>query len=96
MICRMALAAALLSASLFAHAAEDAKAAPAVDVTKGQAIAASVCVGCHGADGNSPAPVNPILAGQIKEYLYKQLTNFKAAEGKPAVRANPIDRKSVV
>lgn len=91
MIRRTALAFVLSSFSLFAQASEQAKAAPApVDTTKGQAIAASLCVGCHGADGNSPVPVNPILAGQIKEYLYKQMTNFKMVDGKPAARANPI------
>lgn len=90
MILRTALAAALVSASLLANAAEEAKAAPATDPSKGQTIAGTMCIACHGADGNSQIPINPILAGQIKEYLYKQLSNFKAVDGKPAVRANPI------
>lgn len=98
MILRTALALAFVTFSLFAHAAEEAHApaaaaapaaAPAAPST-GQTIAGSLCVGCHGADGNSPTPVNPILAGQVKEYIYKQLNNFKAVDGKPAVRANPI------
>lgn len=91
MIRRTALALVFSSFSLLAQANEEAKAAPApVDTSKGQTIAGSLCVGCHGADGNSPVPVNPILAGQVKEYLYKQLTNFKMVDGKPAARANPI------
>ncbi|HPT51430.1 MAG TPA: c-type cytochrome [Accumulibacter sp.] len=78
----------LLAASFPAFASEQAKAA--VDLAKAKGIAESVCVACHGADGNSPAAANPILAGQVPDYLYKQLSNFKAVDGKPAVRANPI------
>ena len=50
-----------------------------------------MCAACHGADGNSIAPANPKLAGQIPDYLAKQLANFKpAAAGKPAERNNAI------
>lgn len=64
---------------------------PKADAAKGQMIATQVCAACHGADGNSVAPANPKLAGQIPEYLVKQLGNFKpAAAGKPAERSNPI------
>jgi len=96
MILRTALTIAFVSVSLFAHAAEeahapDAAAAPAAgEPSKGQTIAGSLCVGCHAADGNSAMAVNPILAGQIKEYIYKQLVNFKPVGDKPAARANPI------
>lgn len=55
------------------------------DASKGQPIAAGVCAVCHGADGNSPIPANPNLAGQHAQYLYKQLQNYKAGE-----RKNPI------
>ena len=70
-----------------AFAAEEAKAAP--DLTKAKQIAETVCVACHGADGNSPTSANPILAGQGAAYLFKQLTEFKATDGKPALRNNP-------
>ena len=70
------------------QAAEQAPAKP--DVSKGQQIASQVCVGCHNADGNSVAAANPKLAGQIQDYLSKQLRNFKAVDGKPAERQNPI------
>jgi len=60
------------------------------DPAKGKQIATQVCAACHGADGNSVAPANPKLAGQFPEYLYKQLTNFKAHDGKKAERQNPI------
>jgi cytochrome c553 len=60
------------------------------DAAKGQAAANQTCVACHGADGNSPIAVNPKLAGQIPEYLHKQLADFKAAAGKKAERDNPV------
>ncbi len=44
---------------------------------------AAVCMGCHGPDGNSPAlpdsvPPWPKLAGQLPEYIVKQVNDFKA------------------
>ena len=35
------------------------------DLAKAQQIVNTVCAACHGADGNSPTPVNPSLAGQL-------------------------------
>jgi cytochrome c553 len=72
-----------------AHAAEPAAAAKP-DIAKGQKIATQVCASCHAADGNSVMPTNPRLAGQHAEYLVKQLTNFKPANGKPAERNNVV------
>ena len=61
------------------------------DLKKGADIAGQVCAGCHGADGNSPPPANPKLAGQHAEYLAKQLANFKAKPGaKEPERNNAI------
>jgi cytochrome c553 len=80
-------ASALAALMLCAHVA--AADLPKADTAKGQAIANQVCAACHGADGNSPAPVNPKLAGQIPEYLHKQLLNFKPVNGK-AERPNPV------
>lgn len=79
---------ALLAASLVASSA--AAQTPKPDIAKGQAIAGQVCAACHNADGNSALPANPILAGQIPEYLAKQLTNFKAHPSKKAERPNAI------
>jgi len=78
----------LLATSFIAHASEEAKGK--ADPAKGKAIAETVCIACHGADGNSIAAANPILAGQVEEYIYKQLKNFKSVDGKPAARNNPI------
>jgi cytochrome c553 len=60
------------------------------DAAKGQTIATQVCAACHAADGNSPQPANPKIAGQFYEYLHKQLRNFKPQGGKKAERENPV------
>ena len=60
------------------------------DLEKSRKIAETVCVACHSIDGNSPTSANPILAGQGADYLFKQLMEYKAAEGKPAIRNNAI------
>lgn len=73
-----------------AQASDAAKAAPKGDAARGQTIAAAVCVACHGPDGNSPLAANPKLAGQHPEYLFKQMKNFKAAEGKQPERVNAV------
>jgi cytochrome c553 len=44
-----------------------------------------VCSACHGADGNSPSPANPNLAGQQADYIALQLAHFKSG-----VRSNPV------
>ena len=69
-------------------AADEAKGKP--DLAKARKIAETVCIACHGVDGNSALPANPILAGQGSAYLFKQLTDFKSADGRPAARNNPI------
>ncbi|MFZ4537999.1 c-type cytochrome [Propionivibrio sp.] len=78
----------LMTASFSVFAVEEAKSKP--DLAKAKQIASTVCVACHGVDGNSPSPVNPILAAQGSEYLLKQLIEFKSVDGKPALRNNPI------
>ncbi|MCB4359417.1 c-type cytochrome [Quatrionicoccus australiensis] len=85
---RTAALAILFATSLIANASEQAKVK--ADPAKGKVIAETVCVACHGADGNSAVSANPILAGQVPEYLAKQLHNFKSVDGKPAVRNNAI------
>jgi len=59
-------------------------AAQAQDAAAGKKKA-EACAACHGADGNSPAPTFPILAGQTQRYLYLQLKDYK--EGR---RKNPL------
>jgi len=81
---------AMLTAAAIAHANEPAQVTYKGDPAKGKAIASTVCVACHAADGNSPVAVNPKLAGQHADYLVKQMKNFKGADGKQPERANAI------
>jgi cbb3-type cytochrome c oxidase subunit III len=43
----------------------------------GKTIALQVCSNCHGVNGVSVSPTFPKLAGQRREYLVDQLTDFK-------------------
>jgi cytochrome c553 len=81
-----ALVGILACATPLTAAEPDAKA----DLAKGQSVANKVCAACHGADGNSPTSANPKLAGQIPEYVRKQLANFKSVDGKKAERESPV------
>ena len=63
--------------------AEDAAGKP--DLAKAQLIVNQVCSACHGADGNSPSPANPNLAGQQADYIALQLAHFKSG-----LRNNPV------
>lgn len=54
-----------------------AAAAPAAaDAERAKELATTVCVACHGVDGNSVAPAFPKLAGLQTEYLAKQLVEY--------------------
>ncbi|MEZ8143640.1 cytochrome C [Enterovibrio norvegicus FF-33] len=57
-----------LIASFTVYAQGDAEAGKAKSTT---------CAACHGPDGNSLIPANPVLAGQHEKYLLKQLQDFK-------------------
>ena len=59
-------------------------AAEAGDPERGKTKTAP-CVACHGANGNSVNPQWPKIAGQSKEYIYKQLQMFKLKQ-----RVNPL------
>lgn len=45
----------------------------------GQAKSA-LCLACHGADGNSPSPEWPNLAGQHASYMERQIQAFKSGD----------------
>ena len=64
--------------------------AQAPDLAKAKDIANQVCAACHAADGNSTAPANPKIAGQIPEYLHKQLADFRPQGAKKPARENAI------
>lgn len=55
------------------------------DLERGKQLATTVCAACHGANGVSPVPAQPNLAGQNGGYIATQLALFKAG-----TRPNPI------
>ncbi|CAG0999571.1 cytochrome subunit of sulfide dehydrogenase [Methylophilaceae bacterium] len=77
---------AALAVGLFSAVSANA----AGDAAKGSTIANQVCLACHGADGNSPIPMYPKLAGQHPEYIAKQLKEFKSGDRKNAVMAGMV------
>jgi len=84
MKCALLLTAVAAAVSLGTPAsAEEAAGKP--DLAKAQQIVNQVCSACHGADGNSPSPANPNLAGQQADYIALQLVHFKTG-----IRNNPV------
>jgi cytochrome c553 len=77
----------LLSASL--AFADDSPESIKIRIGAGDPVAgkekSALCQGCHGEDGNSPAPEYPKLAGQYASYIQKQIRNFKAGGRKDPV-----------
>lgn len=57
---------------------------PIGDAEQGKATA-SVCMACHGRNGNSTIASNPKLAGQGAQYLLKQMQDYKSG-----ARQDPI------
>jgi cytochrome c553 len=76
----IALSAATIFGVLPALAQEADKAIPKGDPEQGKALAESVCVACHGVDGQSSISNYPHIAGQIPEYIVRQLRHFKSGE----------------
>jgi cytochrome c553 len=56
----------------------------AADIAAGKQKAAN-CAGCHGAAGISNNPAWPNLAGQQKNYLEKQLRDFRSGKRQDAL-----------
>jgi len=67
----------LLSSNTVVYASETASASLTGDAEAGKAKTVT-CAACHGADGNSPAPMFPKIAGQHASYVVKQLQDFKS------------------
>jgi len=62
----------------------------APDLAKAKQTVETLCVACHGTDGNSQLSANPKIAGQHEDYLYKQLREFKGWNGEPPARENAV------
>jgi len=90
---------ALVYASLAAAQAPKPPAKP--DLERGKQLATTVCAACHGPDGNSTIPANPVLAGQVGDYIATQLAAFKSgARPSPIMQGmaaplSPEDMRSV-
>jgi cytochrome c553 len=50
-------------------------------------IAATVCMACHGEDGNSAIPMFPKIAGLQEGYIVKQLRDFQTGRRKSDIMA---------
>jgi cytochrome c553 len=50
-------------------------------------VATTVCVACHGDNGNSVVPMFPKIAGLQEAYIFKQLKEFKLGQRKSDVMA---------
>ena len=62
------------------------------DIEKGKELAgATGCMGCHGADGNSPVPNFPKIAGLGSKYIYRQLQNVRDGNRIIASMAGLVD-----
>lgn len=87
----LSIAAIVLSVSGSAIASGDGHAAGNAEA--GKALAAS-CAGCHGSDGNSPAPSFPKIAGLGEKYLYKQLRDVQSGARVIVAMTGQLDGKS--
>ena len=48
------------------------------------------CAHCHGTDGNSSSSAYPSLAGQTRDYLYRQMKDFKEGRRKDSMMSASI------
>lgn len=54
------------------------------------AVKSDMCANCHGIDGNASSSVYPSLAGQTREYLYRQLKDFKEGRRKNSMMSTAV------
>jgi cytochrome c553 len=103
-VCGASLNVAAAATSTTGPTSAAAKPAPptyAERLERGKQIAGSVCLACHGVDGNSPIPANPNLAGMPAEYIAKQLEYYKSGKRVNAIMQGmsagltPEDMKAV-
>jgi len=67
------------------------------DISAGK-VKSATCASCHGKDGNSIAPIFPVLAGQYPAYLSKQLLDFKNKSRKNTSMeafASPLSKRDI-
>ncbi|WP_370980486.1 cytochrome c [Agaribacterium sp. ZY112] len=84
------LLASIVSAGLMMSAASTMAAG---DAANGEKLAAA-CAACHGADGNSPSPIFPKIAGLGEKYLTDQLKQIRDGSRAIPEMAGQLDGKS--
>ncbi|MFK7816531.1 MAG: cytochrome c [Gammaproteobacteria bacterium] len=62
---------------------------PAAPARSGEEVSTQ-CVACHAADGNSPTPNFPRLAGQYADYMFHTLKSYKNGDRKNAIMAGIV------
>lgn len=55
----------------------------------------AVCASCHGANGNSPTPAFPKLAGQYESYLTQALKDYRSGDRNNAIMAGFASNLSI-
>ena len=65
----------------------------AVDLERTKQIVADKCHLCHGTDGEASSAIYPRIAGQHKEYIIKQLTDFRSGKRKGTMNEMAVDLK---
>ena len=65
--------------------------AMAVDLIRAKVIVGEKCRLCHGLEGEASSVIYPRLAGQHKEYLVKQLRNFRSGERRGTMNEQAAD-----
>jgi cytochrome c553 len=63
------------------------------DAERGRQLAPN-CAACHGADGNSPSPAFPIIAGQHEAYLFSALVEYRDRTRNNAIMSAAVVGKS--
>lgn len=79
----------LVSAALAGLIAAPVQAGNLGNAEKGKTLSAA-CAGCHGADGISPTPMFPILAGQYDRYIFEALKQYKSGARKNPLMMGPV------
>jgi len=83
----------VLTAMFFAASAFAQNSMLTGDAERGRQLAPN-CAACHGADGNSPSPAFPIIAGQHEAYLFSALVEYRDRTRDNAIMSAAVVGKS--
>ncbi len=83
----------MVCSSVTAYAGENAETVTEADITAGKRLTTS-CVACHGEEGNSLVSAFPNIAGQTKQYLFKQMLEIQNGARSAPVMLGMLDNFS--